>query len=92
MTTLYRLSHRLLRDLVDKNYFYMFDLDSFLTAKALNVAIPGGPRLKPLYEDVDPNDEDFGEFNAIDRIIFRDPIRTEYRIAFPFLYNTLPGA
>ena len=90
MATLYRLSHQLLSDLVDKNYFHMFDLPSFETAKALNVAIPGGPRFEPLYKDVDPNDEDFGEFNAIDRIIFRAPIRTEYRVAFPFLYNSLP--
>ena len=90
MATLYRLSHQLLSDLVDKNYFHMFDLNSFQTAKALNVAIPGGPRFEPLYKDVDPNDEDFGEFNAIDRIIFRAPIRTEYRVAFPFLYNSLP--
>ncbi|CZR57288.1 probable splicing factor PRP8 (U5 snRNP) [Phialocephala subalpina] len=90
MATLYRLSHQLLSDMVDKNYFHMFELNSFLTAKALNVAIPGGPRFEPLYKDVDPNDEDFGEFNAIDRIIFRAPIRTEYRVAFPFLYNSLP--
>ncbi|KAN0110435.1 PROCN domain containing protein [Hyaloscypha variabilis] len=90
MATLYRLSHQLLSDLVDRNYFHMFELNSFLTAKALNVAIPGGPRFEPLYKDVDPNDEDFGEFNAIDRIIFRHPIRTEYRVAFPFLYNSLP--
>lgn len=90
MATLYRLSRQLLSDLVDKNYFHMFDLDSFLTAKALNVAIPGGPRFEPLYKDIDPNDEDFGEFNAIDRIIFRSPIRTEYRVSFPYLYNSLP--
>jgi pre-mRNA-processing factor 8 len=90
MATLYRLSHQLLSDVVDKNYFHLFDLNSFLTAKALNVAIPGGPRFEPLYKDIDPNDEDFGEFNAIDRIIFRAPIRTEYRVAFPYLYNSLP--
>ncbi|EHL02532.1 putative Pre-mRNA-splicing factor spp42 [Glarea lozoyensis 74030] len=66
------------------------ELDEEEDAKALNVAIPGGPRFEPLYKDVDPNDEDFGEFNAIDRIIFRAPIRTEYRVAFPFLYNSLP--
>jgi pre-mRNA-processing factor 8 len=90
MATLYRLSRPLLSDVVDKNYFHMFDLNSFLTAKALNVAIPGGPRFEPLYKDIDPNDEDFGEFNAIDRIIFRAPIRTEYRVAFPYLYNSLP--
>ena len=90
MATLYRLSHQLLSDLVDKNYFHMFEINSFQTAKALNVAIPGGPRFEPLYKDIDPNDEDFGEFNAIDRIIFRAPIRTEYRVAFPYLYNSLP--
>ncbi|KAE8145587.1 NUC071 domain-containing protein [Aspergillus avenaceus] len=90
MATLHRLSHQLLSDVVDQNYSHMFDLSSFFTAKALNVAIPGGPRFEPLYKDIDPNDEDFSEFNAIDRIIFRAPIRTEYRVAYPFLYNTLP--
>ncbi|KAF2727175.1 putative pre-mRNA splicing factor [Polyplosphaeria fusca] len=90
IATLHRLSRQLLSDLVDKNYFHMFDLDSFRTAKALNVAIPGGPRFEPLYKDIDPNDEDFGEFNAIDRIIFRTPIRTEYRVFYPFLFNSLP--
>ncbi|KAK3691956.1 pre-mRNA-splicing factor 8 [Vermiconidia calcicola] len=90
MATLHRLSNPLLSDIVDKNYFHLFDLPGFATAKALNVAIPGGPRFEPLYKDVDPNDEDFGEFNAIDRIIFRAPIRTEYRVAFPYLYNSLP--
>ncbi|KAI1661879.1 PROCN-domain-containing protein [Daldinia decipiens] len=61
--TLHRLSRPLLSEIFDQNYFYLFDLKSFLTAKALN--------------DIDPNDEDFGEFNAIDRIIFRFPIRTD---------------
>ncbi|RMZ78392.1 hypothetical protein DV738_g3895, partial [Chaetothyriales sp. CBS 135597] len=90
MATLHRLSQQLLSDIVDKNYFHMFDRESFFTAKALNVAIPGGPRFEPLYKDIDPNDEDFGEFNAIDRIIFRAPLKTEYRVAFPYLYNSLP--
>lgn len=90
MATLHRLSHQLLSDVVDKNYFHLFDMNSFLTAKALNVALPGGPRFEPLYKDIDPNDEDFGEFNAINRIIFRTPIRIEYRVAFPYLYNSLP--
>ncbi|KAL9088513.1 MAG: hypothetical protein Q9159_003079 [Coniocarpon cinnabarinum] len=90
MANLHRLSGQLMTDLVDPNSSYMFDLDSFFTAKALNVAIPGGPRFEPLYKDIDPNDEDFGEFNAIDRIIFRAPMRAEYRVTFPFLYNSLP--
>ncbi|KAI9147967.1 pre-mRNA-splicing factor spp42 [Paramyrothecium foliicola] len=90
MATLFRLSRPLLTEVLDKNYFYLFDLQEFLTAKALNVALPGGPRFEPLYKDMDPNDEDFGEFNAIDRIIFRNPARTEFRVAYPYLYNSLP--
>ncbi|KAJ9134458.1 Pre-mRNA-processing-splicing factor 8 [Pleurostoma richardsiae] len=90
MANLFKLSRPLISDVVDKNYFYLFDLKSLFTAKALNVALPGGPRFEPLYKDIDPNDEDFGEFNAIDRIIFRNPVRTEYRVAFPYLYNSLP--
>lgn len=90
MATLFRLSRPLISDVVDSNYFYLFDLKSLLSAKALNVALPGGPRFEPLYKDIDPNDEDFGEFNAIDRIIFRNPIRTEFRVAYPYLYNSLP--
>jgi len=29
----------------------LFDKKSFYTAKALNVAIPGGPKFEPLYRD-----------------------------------------
>ncbi|KAK4237284.1 NUC071 domain-containing protein [Achaetomium macrosporum] len=90
MANLFRLSRPLVSDVVDPNYFYLFELKSFLTAKALNVALPGGPRFEPLYKDIDPNDEDFGEFNAMDRIIFRNPIRTECRVSYPYLYNALP--
>ncbi|KAH8782903.1 pre-mRNA processing splicing factor 8 [Diaporthe sp. PMI_573] len=90
MANLYRLSRPLISDVFDKNYFFLFELKSLLSAKALNVALPGGPRFEPLYKDIDPNDEDFGEFNAIDRIIFRNQVRTEDRVAYPFLYNSLP--
>ncbi|VDN42252.1 unnamed protein product [Gongylonema pulchrum] len=34
-------------------------------------------------------DEDWNEFNDINKVIIRAPIRTEYRIAFPFMYNNL---
>ena len=90
MANLYRLSNQLLSDLNDPNYFYLFDLKSFFTAKALNMAIPGGPRFEPLYKDVDPNDEEWTEFNDIHKVIIRQPIRTEYKVAFPYLYNSLP--
>lgn len=90
MAVLYRLANQLLTDLVDENYFYLFDLKSFFTAKALNMAIPGGPKFEPLVKDINPADEDWNEFNDINKIIIRQPIRTEYRIAFPYLYNNLP--
>ena len=41
LACLYRMANQLLTDLVDENYFYLFDMKSYFTAKALNVAIPG---------------------------------------------------
>lgn len=52
MSTLYRLANQLLTDLQDDNYFYLFDPQSFFTAKALNIAIPGGPKFEPLIKDL----------------------------------------
>ena len=90
LSCLYRMANQLMTDLVDDNYFYLFDLKSFFTAKALNVAIPGGPKFEPLVKDSLAQDDDWNEFNDINKIIIRQPIRTEYRIAFPYLYNNLP--
>ncbi|CEM02373.1 unnamed protein product [Vitrella brassicaformis CCMP3155] len=90
MGVLYRLANQLLSDLQDDNYFYLFDLKSFYTAKALNMAIPGGPKFEPLYRDMYEEDEDWNEFNDINKIIIRQQIRTEYKIAFPYLYNSRP--
>ena len=54
------------------------------------MAIPGGPKFEPLVKEAaGAGDEDWNEFNDIHKIIIRQPIRTEYRIAFPFLYNNL---
>ncbi|XP_074597718.1 pre-mRNA processing factor 8 isoform X2 [Brevipalpus obovatus] len=89
LASLYKLANQLITDLLDDNYFYLFDLRSFFTAKALNMSIPGGPKFEPLIKDINPADEDWNEFNDINKIIIRQPIRTEYRIAFPFLYNNL---
>jgi pre-mRNA-processing factor 8 len=90
MSTLYRLAGQLLTDLVDDNYFYLFDAKSFFTSKALNMVLPGGPKFEPLYRDTFVGDEDWNEFNDINKIIIRTTIRNEYRIAFPYLYNSLP--
>jgi pre-mRNA-processing factor 8 len=93
MANLYRLAGQLMSDLLDKNYWYLFDEKSFFTAKALNVAIPGGPKFEPLFRDmIGVDEEDWNEFNDINKVIVRHPLRTEYRIAFPFLYNSRPRA
>mmetsp|Transcript_709 Transcript_709/g.1176 ORF Transcript_709/g.1176 Transcript_709/m.1176 type:complete len:2363 (+) Transcript_709:30-7118(+) len=91
MANLYRLAGQLMSDLLDRNYWYLFDKKSFFTAKALNLAIPGGPKFEPMYRDMAGVDnEDWNEFNDINKIIIRHQIRTEYRIAFPYLYNSRP--
>ncbi|GAV48190.1 hypothetical protein ZYGR_0I04870 [Zygosaccharomyces rouxii] len=88
MANLNRLSTPLKSEIYDDNHCYLFDKKSFFTSKALNNAIPGGPKFEPLYPHEE--EEDYNEFNSIDRIIFRVQIRSEYRIAFPHLYNSRP--
>ena len=91
ITALYRLGRSLLSEQGgNTNYFYLFESKAFSTAKALNMAIPGGPKFEPLYRDLEAFDEDWNEFNDINKVIIRQQIRTEYKVAFPHLYNSLP--
>lgn len=92
MAALHRLGKTLLSDFDsgNRNYFYLFDRKSFFTAKALNLAIPGGPKFEPLFKDTEDYDDDWNEFNDIRKVIIRQQIRTEYKIAFPHLYNSRP--
>jgi len=90
MSTLYRLANQLQSDLLDQNYFHLFEKKSFFTAKALNMAIPGGPKFEPLFRDMDADEEDWNEFNDIHKIVIRHQIRTEYKVQYPFLYNSRP--
>ena len=32
------------------------------------MAIPGGPKFEPLFRDTDPGDEDWDEFNDINKV------------------------
>jgi len=89
MAQLHNLAEPLLNPHTDLNHRYLFDTPYFLTAKALNVAIPGGPKFEPLFRDVE-EDEDWNDFNDVSKIIIRKPIRTEYKIAFPHVYNSRP--
>jgi len=54
------------------------------------MAIPGGPKFETLFRDIYEEDEDWNEFNDINKIIIRQQLRTEYKIAFPYLYNNRP--
>ena len=81
MATLHRLAGSLLSDLVDPNYFYLFNTEAFVTAKSLGIAIPGGPKFEPLFRDTDARDEDWNEFNDIGKLIVRAPIRSEYKVS-----------
>lgn len=53
-------------------------------------ASPSRPLPRQLFLFRLQRDEDWNEFNDINKIIIRQPIRTEYKIAFPYLYNNLP--
>lgn len=94
MTTLHRLASQLLSDIIDPNYYYLFDKHAFYTTKALNVVLPGGPKFEPMKVDgvstKELDDDDWNEFNDINKLIVRRQIRTEYRVAYPHLYNNLP--
>lgn len=90
-TNLLRLASPFLSDVYDKNTRYLFDMKSFITAKSLNMAIPGGPKFEPLYPDMLKDfDDDWNEFNDVTKIIIRNYLRSEYKIAFPHLYNSRP--
>eukprot|EP00746_Dinoflagellata_sp_MGD_P153981 gnl/MRDRNA2_/MRDRNA2_84578_c0_seq1.p1 gnl/MRDRNA2_/MRDRNA2_84578_c0~~gnl/MRDRNA2_/MRDRNA2_84578_c0_seq1.p1 ORF type:complete len:2332 (+),score=9.13 gnl/MRDRNA2_/MRDRNA2_84578_c0_seq1:810-6998(+) len=43
-----------------------------------------------MFRDMETRDEDWNEFNDINKLIIRTPIRTEYKVAFPHLYNNRP--
>eukprot|EP00168_Porphyra_purpurea_P018760 TRINITY_DN7145_c0_g1_i1.p2 TRINITY_DN7145_c0_g1~~TRINITY_DN7145_c0_g1_i1.p2 ORF type:complete len:163 (+),score=72.96 TRINITY_DN7145_c0_g1_i1:558-1046(+) len=47
LATLHRLAGGLLGDVEERNATHLFDKEAFFTAKALNVALPGGPSLSP---------------------------------------------
>ena len=87
--TFFRQCRILAGEVEDSNYFYLFDTDTFLTGKALGVAIPGAPRFQPLYHDAH-DEEEWTEFNDLNKAVIRQPLRTEHQLAFPHLYNSRP--
>ena len=92
LATLYRLASPLTTDIYDPNYYYLFNDKAIFTSKALNVAVAGGPKFEPLYPDLlkEEINEDWNEFNDLKRVLIRLPIRPEYKIALPHLFNQIP--
>ena len=88
MGSLYRFADQMQSE-IHKKPIHLFDKESFKTAKALNMAIPGGPKFEPLFDD-ESEEEDWNDFNDLRKTIIRNPIRTEYKVAFPNLYNDRP--
>ena len=54
------------------------------------MASPAPPKFEPCTGTWTKDDDDWNEFNDINKIIIRQPIRTEYKLAFPYLYNSRP--
>ena len=46
----------------------------------MNLAIPGGPKYEPLFRDADPSEDDWNEFNDINKIIVRVPLELNTRL------------
>ncbi|KAI3402314.2 PRP8 [Candida oxycetoniae] len=69
-------------------------VNELLTAKSLNVALPGGPKFEPLFKEKANNlqEGDFTDFNSIEKVIIRTPIKDEYKVDFPYLYNSFVKA
>ena len=89
LIALHRLARPLISEISDPNYYFLFDDNSFKTAKALNLAIPGGPKFEPMPRpDREDFEDDWNDFNDVSKLIVRQYIRTEYRISHPHLYNS----
>ena len=90
LSTLLRLSEPLLGGTYgDPNRFYLWNRTAFSTSKVLHAPLPGGPKFQALYDD-EGTREDWDDFNDISKVIVRNPIKPEQRIAFPHLYNDRP--
>lgn len=73
----------------DLNSKYCFDDSSFFNAKALGLSLQGGPKFQTnsLGEEA-IDDYDYTDFNDARRVIVREPLSTEARVAFPSLYSS----
>jgi len=80
----------LLSNVINKNYYYLFDFESFFLSKSLNLTITGGPKFDINKKNIFKNFENISEkiLSVFDFPLFDYPIRTEYKIAYPYLYNS----
>lgn len=81
-----KLSKTILTTVCNKNYYYLFDFDSFLVSKSLGLVIPGGPKFDNNKIFNQTSNKSFSVGSSVNKSILRFPIRTEYKIRYPYLY------
>lgn len=62
-------------------------MELFFIVKVFNLCILGGFKFEFLYCDMEKGDEDWNEFNDINKFIICFLLCIEYRIVFLYLYN-----
>ncbi|KAL0246322.1 hypothetical protein GEMRC1_007534 [Eukaryota sp. GEM-RC1] len=77
LSSLYRLSSPILLQSHDLNTNYLFDHHSFYVSK-----------FEPDHSHPQITSSSVDEFNDVHKIVLRSGIRTEYRIAFPYVYHS----
>jgi len=84
LNILFKASKEICDTITDPNYYYLFNISCFKIAKFLNVTLPGGPRFEPPCKEyrtnINNNLDMVANFSGM-------PVRVEYRVAFPYLYN-----
>ena len=88
MSNLHRLSERLLGDLVDDNYFYLFDKQTFYK-QSIKCSDSWGPKFEPLYKEDEYENDDWNEFNDVSKVIVET--KFEQSTELPFLFCTIAG-
>mmetsp|Transcript_19339 Transcript_19339/g.27230 ORF Transcript_19339/g.27230 Transcript_19339/m.27230 type:complete len:2264 (-) Transcript_19339:163-6954(-) len=88
LSILRELSQEIITEIVDINYYFLFNLESFLIAKSLNLIVPGGPSFEPSNLEFYDSGSQERKLDSINNSMLSYPIRVEYKLDYPYLYNS----
>mmetsp|Transcript_44709 Transcript_44709/g.74621 ORF Transcript_44709/g.74621 Transcript_44709/m.74621 type:complete len:2266 (+) Transcript_44709:990-7787(+) len=88
LSILRELSQEIITEIVDINYYFLFNLESFLIAKSLNLIVPGGPSFEPISTEFTKDDILEKASYTVHSSMVSYPIRVEYKLDYPYLYNS----